>query len=147
MKEKEIGSGMEILTFLIGTWQTHGEIRAEANRQAIAFKGTDSYEWILNGNFILHKVDVIMGEEKTEVVEIIGGFDVKNKTYKMRSFDNQGVFMEMESYIDKKGVLHIVGADMRSQLVKQDQYTLIAHWERLADNKTWIPWMELQLSR
>ena len=143
----EIGCGMQRLAFLIGTWKTEGEVRAQGNTPTIAFKGTDSYEWILNKTFILHKVNVTMGKEKIEVIEVIGGYDPGSKKYKMRSFDNQGAFAEMEAHIDKNGVLHIVGANMRSKLFRQNEKNLIAHWERLVDNREWVPWMDLQLSK
>ena len=138
---------MEGLNFLIGTWKTQGKVRADGATPEITFNGTDSYEWILNRKFILHKVDVMMGNEKTEAVEIIGGYNVENKTYHMRSFDNRGTVMEMEAHIDKQDVLHIVGSDMRSKLTRRDENTLIAHWERLAENQTWVAWMDLQLSK
>ena len=138
---------MQRLGFLIGTWKTEGEVRAEGSTPAIPFKGTDSYEWILNKTFILHKVDVTMGKEKIEAFEVIGRTDLESKKYKMRSFDNQGAFTEMEAHIDEKGALHIVGANMRSKLIKQNDKKLIAHWERLVDNKEWVPWMDLQLSK
>jgi hypothetical protein len=138
---------MQSLDFLIGTWKTEGEVRAEGSAPATAIKGSDSYEWILNKTFILHKIDVTIGKEIIEAIEVIGGRDPESKKYKMRSFDNQGAFTEMEAHIDKKGVLHIVGANMRSELVRQDEKTLIAHWERLLDNRQWVPWMDLQLSK
>jgi hypothetical protein len=138
---------MQRLDFLIGTWKTEGEVRGEGSAPATAFKGTDSYEWILNKTFILHKVDVTIGKEKIEAIEVIGGGDPGSKKYKMRSFDNQGTFTEMEAHIDKKCVLHIVGENMRSELVRQDDKNLIAHWERLVDNRQWVPWMDLQLSK
>jgi len=145
--EIEISANMQRLDFLIGTWKTEGEVRAEGNTPAIAFKGTDSYEWILNKTFILHKVDVTMGKEKIEAIEVIGGYNVGSKKYKMRSFDNQGAFTEMEAHLDKNGVLYIVGANMRSKLFRQNEKNLIAHWERLVDGREWVPWMDLQLSK
>ena len=42
-----------------------------------------------------------MGKEKIEAIEVIGGCDVGSKKYKMRSFDNQGAFTEMEAHIDE----------------------------------------------
>ena len=137
---------MEILEFLIGTWKTEGQVRPEGTKPGTIFTGTDTYEWILDRNFILHKVNVMMGNEKIAALEIIGGLDVKSNTYKMRSFDNNGAFTEMEAHIDIKGVLHLVGSNMRSHLVRKNQDILIAHWERLV-NEEWIPWMDLQLSR
>lgn len=137
---------MENLEFLIGVWQTQGEVVAENENPPIKFQGTDRYEWILGKSFILHKVDVQMGKDKTEVYEFIGGFDTNTAKYKMRSFDNQGAFAEMEAHIDYKGVLHIVGKGIRSQLVRHDQNNLVANWERLS-GETWVPWMNLRLSR
>ena len=138
---------MQRLDFLIGTWMTEGEVKAGENTSAIAFHGTDSYEWILNKTFILHKVDVTMDKEKIEAFEVIGVSDLESKKYKMRSFDSKGAFTEMEAHIDQKGVLHIVGANMRSKLIRHSAKKLIAHWERLVDNSEWVPWMDLQLSK
>jgi hypothetical protein len=143
----ESGWHMQRLDFLIGTWKTEGEVRAEGDTAAVAFNGTDSYEWILNNTFILHKVDVTMGKEKIEAIEFIGGFDFGRKKYKMRSFDNQGAFVEMEAHMDKNGVLQIDGANMRSKLTRHDEKNLVAHWERLNDDGEWVPWMDLQLSK
>jgi hypothetical protein len=137
---------MERLEFLIGTWKTEGQVRPEDTNPGTIFTGTDTYEWILDKNFILHKVNVVMGNEKIEALEIIGGLDVKGKTYKMRSFDNSGGFTEMDAHIDVKGILHLVGSNMRSQLVRKNQNILIAHWERLV-NDEWVPWMDLQLTK
>lgn len=135
------------LNFLIGTWKTEGEVRAEGKTPKITFKGIDSYEWILKKTFILHKVDVTMGKKKIEALEIIGGSVAGNKKYKLRSFDNDGTFNEMEGHIDRTGALQIVGANMRSKVVIHHKKKLIAHWERLNDNKEWVPWMDLQLSK
>ena len=88
-----------------------------------------------------------MGKEKIEAIEVIGGCDPGSKKYKMRSFDNQGVFTEMEAYIDKEGMLHILGANMRAKLIRRNEKNLIAYWERLVDDGEWVPWMDLQLSK
>ena len=137
---------METLDFLIGKWKTSGEVKADGPNPAFTFQGTDTYEWILNKKFIRHKVDVTMGHDKVQAMEIIGGFDEKNKTFKMRSFDNHGAFTEMDAHIDEEGVLQISGPGMRSQLHKQSQNMMTASWQRLVDSK-WVPWMDLQLAK
>lgn len=43
----------------IGIWKTTGQISTE--NQTLNLSGTDTYELILDGNYILHKADVIMG--------------------------------------------------------------------------------------
>jgi hypothetical protein len=95
----------------------------------------------------LHKVDVAMGNDKTEAIEIIGEFDSKSKTYKMRSFDSQGNFITMEAYLDNSGALHILGNNMRSKLSVDDNNNMTAHWEKSEDNKNWKPWMDLTFSK
>jgi hypothetical protein len=138
---------MERLQFLIGKWNTEGEIIAHDRNAATKFKGTDTYEWILDGHFILHKVDVEMNNEKILATEIIGEFDGVTKRYKMRSFDNHGVFTEMEGHFDEQGTFHILGDKMRSKLSVTDSNTLTAHWENSVDNQTWLPWMDLTLTK
>lgn len=135
------------MQFLIGTWNTEGEILANEGKAAIKFKGTDNYQWILDGQFILHKVDVTMNNEKIETIEIIGEFDATTNRFKMRSFDNQGTFTEMEACIDEKGTFYILGDKMRAKLSIRDNNTLIAHWENSIDNQNWRPWMDLTLSK
>jgi hypothetical protein len=140
-------SGLKLLSFLIGTWQTKGEVNSTDNKPMIKFKGTDTYEWVLSGNFIQHKVDVMMGEEKTETIEMVGEFHEAKRTYEMRSFDNQGNYTKMKAYIDTSGNLQIVGDKMRSTLSIIDNKNMSATWERSEDNKTWLPWMNLRLSK
>jgi Protein of unknown function (DUF1579) len=138
---------MKALSFLIGKWSTQGTIKADDKMPETAINGTDSYEWILNGCFILHKVDVMMGDTRTEAVELIGEFDNMGRTYKMRSFDGQGSFTVMEAHLDDSGAMHILGNNMRSKLSIADSNNMTAHWERSADNKNWQPWMDLAFSK
>ena len=134
---------MKSLEFLIGDWITHGLIKGE-NRGEEKVSGTDSYEWILDQNFILHEVDVTINNQLVQVFEIIG----KNKTgFDLRSFDNEGGFSEMSGRLDDKKVLHITGDKMRAVLSIIDPNTLKAHWEKSPDNKTWEPWMDIILER
>ena len=54
---------------LIGTWNTTGKIYSE--EKSLVLTGTDSYEFILNGNCILHKARVNMGDEEVETFELM----------------------------------------------------------------------------
>ena len=143
----DIKAEISPLLFLIGKWKTEGRIISKEGDTEGKIIGNDSYELILEGHYILHKVDVTMNNEKVEAIEIIGDFDVNSKKYKMRSFDNQGKYSEMEGEMDKQGIFHIYGDKMRSTLSIIDSNTLIAHWEMSEDNVNWRPWMELKLSK
>ena len=137
---------MNELNFLIGSWKTEGEIISDKEPPA-RITGTDSYEWILEKSFILHKVDVMMGDEKTEAIELIGPGDKSKKTYNLRSFDKHGNFVTMEGRLDENGVLQISGDKMRSRLSLINENHMSAHWEKSEDNKNWSPWMDLQFSK
>jgi hypothetical protein len=135
------------LSFLIGKWKTNGETEADNKTPAVKFEGTDSYEWTLDGQFILHTVDVTMGGDRVQAMEFIGEFDEQTKKYTMRSFDSHGAYLEMKAHLDGTGDLHIEGNNMRSILSVTDENNLTARWERSEDNKKWMSWMKLTLSK
>jgi hypothetical protein len=138
---------LEPLSFLIGKWQTVGEVRATKNTPPIKFKGTDVYEWTLQGAFILHRVDVMMARVQTEAIEMIGNFNEINNTFKMNAFDNAGNLTVMQAHMDEHGILRFTGETMRAELQVDNPNTMIARWEKLEDSKNWVPWMDLKLTK
>lgn len=139
-----IPESMKRLSFLIGKWTTKGTV-VNSDEPDIDFSGTDTYEWILDNQYILHTVNVIMNNEKVEVLELIGNYDPDKQVYKLRSFDNTGDFNKMKAYFDESGLLHITGDNMRAQLSVNDANSMKAIWEKQDDNNAWIPWMHLEL--
>jgi len=135
------------LQFLIGKWNTQGEIKADGRNPAFRIAGRDTYEWTLDKTFILHKVDVMMGKEKNEAIELIGEFDSETNMYSMRSFDNQGKFVTMKGQLDETDAYHITGDGIRSTLSVIDENNMSAHWEKLDDKQQWQPWMDLVFSK
>lgn len=147
MKAPAKNKTMEPLDFLIGTWTTTGKIKAGAGQKTASMNGTDSYELVLEGAFLLHTVRMRMGKKKVEAMELIS-YDAATDSYPMHAFDNEGKMVEMETRVVKKGVLHIIGNGMRAQL-KEDlkKGTMKARWERSLDGWTWKPWMDMQFNR
>ena len=70
-----------LLDKFAGNWQTTGTLRINENEQ-VSFKGTDRYEWLPGGFFMLHTVDVMMNGVRKENIEIIG-YDPLSDTYPM----------------------------------------------------------------
>ncbi len=135
------------LTFLIGHWRTEGEILGDSGEVVARVSGTDSYEWISGGHFILHRVDVMMGDNKIEVIEIIGGYDPTNKSYAMRSFDNEGKFTTMSGKFEKDGTFEIEGEGMRSYLAyDKNSNTMNIRWEK-QNNSQWELWIDMTLKK
>ena len=132
---------------LVGKWQSEGEVLATSATPEIKISGSDSYKWVCDGMFLLHRVDVMMGVEKTEVIEMIG-YDPQTKNYPMRSFDNHGNFAVMHFSVNEKGVWTIKGNSVRSTLrIAGDADQMNALWERTDDGTSWIPWMKMRFKR
>jgi nitroimidazol reductase NimA-like FMN-containing flavoprotein (pyridoxamine 5'-phosphate oxidase superfamily) len=137
------------LDVLVGRWNTEGEVLAGSSGPATRITGTDTYEWLPGGFFLVHHVDVHMGDEKVDAIEIIGGYDASSQTYPMRAFDNQGNFVTMRASVSEDGVWTFTGASERSTLVVGDDgTTMTARWERSSDGgSNWLPWMNMKFTK
>ena len=148
MESKKHSTELKRLSFLIGKWKTSGEVKASADTPAMKITGTDSYEWALEENFILHRAEVMMGDEIMEVIEFIGEYDPEHDSFEMRSFDSQGNFTSMLGTIDAHGAFHINGHNMRAVLtVNQDGSEMSANWEESDIGQDWIPWMKMKFTK
>ena len=148
MENKKHITELKRLGFLIGKWETNGEVITSPGTPAMKITGTDSYEWALDGNFILHKADVMMGDEKMEVIEFIGEYDPDHNSFEMRSFDSRGDFTSMLGTIDVHGEFHINGHNIRAVL-SADQHgsKMNANWEKSDFGQSWIPWMKMKFTK
>lgn len=130
----------------VGKWQTTGQVLPTATSAGIEIKGTDTYEWLSGGFFLLHQVDVMIGKERVQTLEIIG-FDKDANHYTMQSFDNKG----------NTGFMTATHADDlwifkgESMLFKgkfsEDDTMISGVWDQLNQEKVWAPYMHIQLSK
>lgn len=140
---KSIKPEMKKLNFLIGNWATQGIVKATNNSPEIKIKGTDTYEWILNKSFILHTIDVKMGKNKVQGIEIIG-YDPTSKKYTMQSYDGEGVISNMSAKFDNDQNFVLTGNKMRATMIKKTGHSpMTAQWEQSSNNKKWKSWMEI----
>ncbi|MET8339442.1 DUF1579 family protein [Streptosporangium canum] len=137
------------LDALVGRWRSRGRIvAADPSDPAIEIAGSDTYEWLAGGFFLVHRVDVRIGDDHVEVIEMIGPYDPSTGTYPMRSFDNQGAFATMRASVADDGVWTFSGGTERATLViADDRATMSATWERTDDTTTWHPWMTMSFTR
>jgi hypothetical protein len=146
---------------LVGRWRSEGHIVGDA---AVPITGTDIYEWLPGGFFLIHHVDVMVGEQKVQAIEIIGEYDPATDSYIGRAYDNQGNITVMRARVDDNGVWTFTGggdvapvarpssADatgaVRSTLtVSADSSSMTAKWERRDDGSGWQPWMDMTFTR
>jgi hypothetical protein len=132
---------------LIGEWKTEGRILAKGNEPEIHISGTDSYEWILDGYYILHKADVLMGEIRGQTYELIS-LDEAGTKAKFEYYNNQGVSGKMVGML-KNNKLSIEGDGLRFDgRLNDDGSQLAGTWQQLDSQEgQWLEFMEIRLSK
>jgi hypothetical protein len=150
----------ERLWNIAGRWATSGHVIGDP---PVPVAGSDTYEVLSGGYFLVHHVDVTVGPQRVRAIEIIGEPDPVTGGYYARSFDSTGSAEVMQLTIDDDGVFHFRGgpdiapaahpmnastARVRSTLTPaEDRESMTALWERSEDGLTWQPWMNISFSR
>lgn len=108
--------------------------------------GTDTYELILDGFFILHKADVLMGNERSQTIEIIG-FDATNNQAILDHYNNQGFSGKMTGTV-KRNELKIAGKELRFQgRLNEGGNQINGTWERLDNRQEWKSFLRIKLTK
>jgi hypothetical protein len=154
------GPELRRLGALVGRWRSEGHIVGEV---PIPITGTDIYEWLPGGFFVVHHVDVMIGDQRVQAIELIE-YDPTTDTFTGRAYDNQGEVTILHARVDEHGVWTFTGggdvaavarpstADasgaVRSTLrVSPDRGSMTAKWERSDDGATWQDWMDMTFTR
>ncbi len=129
---------------LIGKWNTEGKILSE--EKSLVLTGTDSYEFILDGNCILHKANVNMGDEAVETFELML-LDTSLENVAMHYYNSKGETGAM------KGSLTSNEFKIENEALKFEGYLneenseLIGKWYRIADDLRWTEFIDLKLTK
>ncbi|TWF81589.1 hypothetical protein FHX44_117534 [Pseudonocardia hierapolitana] len=123
---------------IIGSWASSGR-----TVEGVEIAGTDVYEWLPGRRFVVHRVDVRMGGEQVNVLEVIGERD--GDAFLMRSFEGNGGTALMRATVDDAGVWTFAGPTARATLVVAGS-TMTARWERTVDG-AWEHWMDMGFRR
>jgi hypothetical protein len=150
----------ERLHAIAGRWATDGHVVGEPS---VLIKGFDGYEVLPGGYFLVHHVDVTVGNRPVQAIEIIGEPDPASGGFLARSFDNSGSCEVMTVTVDEAGVFRFTGgpdvaaaarpvgpatARVRATLTPAlDGRSMAAFWERSADGRVWEPWMHISFTR
>ncbi|HMR83773.1 MAG TPA: hypothetical protein PKE30_11600 [Niabella sp.] len=127
---------------LIGVWKTIGYIKS--GQDNLRLIGTDSYELILDGNCILHKADVKIGNDRSETFEIIK-LDSPSDKAKMQYFNANGEDGIMTSSI-ANNQFKIEGAGLKfNGVINNENTEIIGKWYIQTENGEWTDFIELNL--
>jgi hypothetical protein len=139
----------ERLEALIGSWRTTGDVLGDDGETRVAsVDGHDHYEW-LGPFFVIHRIDVEMGGERVQGLEMIGPYRPEEEAFATRAYDDAGGEQTSTATVDADGVWTF-GADSAEATLTlaQDGRTARADRVRTDDGgETWRRWMRLTLSR
>jgi hypothetical protein len=91
---------------LVGRWRSEGHIVGEV---PVSIAGTDVYEWLAGGFFLVHHVDVMVGQQRVQALELIGSYDPATDAFTARAYDNLGNVTIMRARVDDQGVWTFTG--------------------------------------
>ena len=112
----------------------------------VVFSGTDSYEWLSGEFFLIHEVDVVMGDDRNETIEIIG-YDKQAGKFTLQHFDNKGNTGLMKGSYEN-GIWTYLGEALRfTGGFKNDGQEFSGVWEQSSDGKQWVHFMEIRLEK
>ena len=139
-------SALKRLEILVGTWTITGEVKDASGLVIAQLKAVDTYEWLPGGFFLLHRWDARVGDDESIGIEIIG-YDPSSQTYSTYSFDNHGNFLTYRAALHEK-VWKVQGKTERfAGRFSGDAKTLTGTWEKLGSDSTWVPWMDVTLTK
>lgn len=129
---------------LIGIWETSGTIFT--GKDNLKLIGIDSYEFILDGNYILHKANVQMGNEKSETFEMIA-LDGAGQTGKMQYYNSKGESGVMTCSLTGNS-FKIKGDKIKFKgTIDYENTKLFGKWFLQADSNDWKEFIDLRLKK
>jgi hypothetical protein len=142
------------LEAIIGMWRTEGEVLGEDGETVLqTFSGSDAYDW-LGRFFVIHRVDVRMGEDQVENLEMIGPYDGERGGFLTAVYDGASGEVERSiATVDDAGVWTFragAGASRGQATLRidGDGEHMHAAWSRTEDDgASWRPWMRVTLTR
>ena len=138
------GIAYERINKFTGRWNTEGRILPTTTSAEIIISGTDSYEWLPGEFFLLHRVNVRIGDDKNQTVEIIG-FDKEKNHYTLQHYDNKGNSGFMTGHC-AEGRWTFVSETLRFTGEFSDNDKIFSGiWEMTEDGKKWTHFMDIKL--
>ncbi len=137
------------LEALIGSWRTRGDVLGDDGKTPVAtVDGHDHYEW-LGPVFVVHRIDVEIGGDRVQGLEMIGPYLPDQDAFATRAYDHEGGEQTSTASVDEAGVWTFRADGAKATLTfTEDGSGATADWVRSDDGgASWRPWMTLSLIR
>lgn len=130
----------------IGNWKTEGEILKTGENSEMAISGVDTYEAVLDGFFILHKADVLLGSAKSQTLELMW-LEESDEGVTLQHYNNSGDSGVMHGTL-KNGVWKIDGKELRFEGQFNKAFNeLTGQWQRFTPEQKWVNFMKIKLNK
>jgi hypothetical protein len=142
----EPGPEVKRLEVFIGRWITEGHLVEEDGAPGSAIVTSDIYQWAPGGFFVVHPAYGRIGDVGVGGLEIIG-HDPGTGAYRTHFFDSQGNTSGQTLTPDGNQWIWEGEAARCTGIFGEDVRTLTAHHERLTEGGSWVPSMEVVLTK
>ena len=142
----QVKDKLKLLGKLVGNWNTTGKVLKTQTSPEIQVSGSDSYAWLPGEFFLLHIVDVMIGEDRNQTYEIIG-YDNTGDYFTMHYFDNKGNTGFMKATI-RNNQWTFLGDNLRfTGGFSDDENIFSGVWEQLDSAGNWQQFMDIHLAK
>jgi hypothetical protein len=130
------------LEFLIGTWEWNGRSKSGS----FEVHGSDAYEWLDGGFFLVERHDLVAGGKANRGIAIYG-FDESRDACVAHYFDNDGTQGIYEIDV-RDGELRINWERYRFVgRILDDGKSIAGTWEQAPDGSSWEYWYDLEMTK
>lgn len=136
----------EQLSPFVGIWRTSGQIHDIDTKPVISVSGTDIYEWLPGECFLLHRVDVIIGDNKVYNTEIIG-WDYDTGKYFMHAYDALGIFSTMQAIVKGNEWVFEGPTEKFVGGFNKNKSVFLGVWYTREKGAEWRLWMDIKLEK
>lgn len=148
------GPGHRRLDVFLGRWRLAGQQFESPFGPAARISGWETYDWLLGGFFLIHRLEGRLGAAPMGCIEVIG-HDAATDSYPMRTFYNDGRFNEWRAS-EREGIWTTTGewaleAESLSvrctTLFEEGGATRMGRWEYSSPSWGWQTFWDVQTTR
>jgi hypothetical protein len=141
------GPQIKRLAVLLGRWLNEGHIVDADGTPGDSIFASDIYEWTPGGFFVIHHAYGRIGDVGVGGIEIIG-YDPTTGAFRTHFFDSHGNTSQQTLTPQGDDTWLWEGGGTRCTGVLSDRgRTMAAHHERRTEDGSWVPSMEVVLTK
>ena len=141
------------LAVWVGKWNSEGQSYAEGHSNeslqvsSVKMTSEETYEWLLDGFFLIHRWDGHVGDAAFKGMEVIG-YDASSQSYTSSFFDNAGNATTYQ--VTKRDNVWTYSGELQRATFgfSDDGDTMTTHWDwKKSHGDNWLPLCDLTASK